>query len=293
MFRYIQLSVVAVAMLVAAAGQAEADHLGSANPVYISSLGNGEPWGEDVNITLMDEIFGTGGWDHLYFEWFPEGGAGPVPHEIPFIFIEGSDMGANQLEGFLGDNITALEDWVIDGGNLFINAAPNEGDGMSFGFGGVNLEYDGTTSSEEVVSVAPMHPIFNGPFPTIGEGDILEGDSFGHGLIADGGEQGTIIESLIADISGTGPDDRVVLAEFHAPELDGIGRVIFGGMTMPTFHDPEDAAWGLRANIIAYTAGVEPVGPVVPEPSSLALFGIGALGLGFYARRRKQESATA
>ena len=47
---------------------------------------------------------------------------------------------AAELETFLTANITLIENWVASGGKLLLNAAPNEGDGMSFGFDGTTFQ---------------------------------------------------------------------------------------------------------------------------------------------------------
>ena len=42
---------------------------------------------------------------------------------------------ANALNTFLTANLSAMQSWVSNGGSLFINAAPNEGGNINFGFG--------------------------------------------------------------------------------------------------------------------------------------------------------------
>ena len=66
---------------------------------------------------------------------------------LSFIFMEGSDQGAQSLENVLTAHLTEIEDWVSAGGVLFLNAAPNVGDGMSFGFGVTLLYSDGTSAA--------------------------------------------------------------------------------------------------------------------------------------------------
>jgi len=49
--------------------------------------------------------------------------------------MEGGDVDATEMETFLTSNMAAIQNWVSNGGSLFLNAAPNEDNGMDFGFG--------------------------------------------------------------------------------------------------------------------------------------------------------------
>jgi hypothetical protein len=138
------------------------------------------------------------------------------------------------LETFLDANIGSIEDWVDMGGHLFLNAAPNEGDGMSFGFGGVSLVYADFCSTADAVDLG--HPIFAGPFTPVGT--TWTGTSFGHATISGGGT------TLIDDNA----DGGVVLSELSW----GAGTVLFGGMTTTNFHSPAPEAGNLRRNILSY-----------------------------------------
>ncbi len=104
----------------------------SATPVYMRST-VGAPWGQNTNETAMDTVFGNGNWDDLRYETVNVASLFSASNE--FIFMEGGDNNADELETFLTTNLVAMQDWVSAGGRLFINAAPNEGDGMDFGFG--------------------------------------------------------------------------------------------------------------------------------------------------------------
>ena len=111
----------------------------------------------------MDTAFGVGLWQGLRYETAIA--ASIFSSRNSFAFLEGGDSHADELEAFLTSNISLIESWVTAGGSLFLNAAPNEGDGMSFGFGGVNLVYP-AYSDDPVSAVDLSHPIFTGPLPT-------------------------------------------------------------------------------------------------------------------------------
>jgi len=198
-----------------------------------SNVPFGEPWGSTSNIDAMNAVFGDT-WTQDFFEEVEIFDV--FNGENCFVFLEGSDQHANELETFLTDNLEVIEGWVAGGGRLLLNAAPNEGDGMSFGFDGTELIYSYFTSN--ATAVDDSHPIFMGPFTPVGT--AWTGGSFGHARI-----EGEGLSNLIVDEFAT---DNVVLAE----KLYGSGIVIFGGMTTNNFHSPLEEAANLRANIISY-----------------------------------------
>ena len=201
---------------------------------YVNSNTTGEPWGSTSNTDAMDAVFGAGGWSMEHYET-----ADPFvlfSSENCFVFLEGSDAHANELETFLDANMTTIESWVSGGGRLLLNAAPNEGDGMSFGFDGTSLIYSYFTGTGEAAD--PGHPIFAGPFTPVGT--AWTGSSFGHARI-----EGSDLNNLIVDQAAP---SNVVLAEKYY----GAGVVLFGGMTTNNFHTPATEAANLRANIISY-----------------------------------------
>ncbi|MBC8047962.1 MAG: hypothetical protein H7Y00_14285, partial [Fimbriimonadaceae bacterium] len=204
--------------------------------LYSNVYGGAEPWSTTTNSEAMDAVFGTGEWATEFYETLDPltvFGLGTC-----FIFMEGGDAMADELETFLENNESAVQNWVASGGHLFLNAAPNEGDGMDFLFGDVSLNYSWFTGTAEATDAA--HPIFNYYFtPT---GTSWTGSSFGHATVS-GGD----ITPLIHDFYNP---DKYLLAE---KEWGG-GRVIFGGMTPNFFHSPALEAANLRASIIQYQA---------------------------------------
>ena len=193
-----------------------------------------EPWTWapilNSNMTEMDEVFGVDEWHSAYFdEVDPIEAFGP---SSCFIFLEGGDDHADELNVFLSDNITLIEDWVFAGGSLFLNAAPNEGGNIDFGFDGVTLIYPSFTSTGTGVDLA--HPIFNGPYTPVGSS--WNGPYFGHATI-----DGPDLIPLI-----TNEFSAVVMAE----KSWGAGKVIFGGMTVTAWHDPIPDAVNMRLNVM-------------------------------------------
>lgn len=194
----------------------------------------GEPWGSTSNVEAMDLAFGPGEWSTQEFETLDP--AAIFSDETGFIFIDGSDNGATELTAFLATNLTTIENWVNDGGRLLMNAAPNEGGDIAFGFGGSTLEYDSPSSSVDVVDLT--HPAYLGPnTPTA---VTMTGSSYSHAHISGTGFTNVLVNSSDAS--------NVVLCE----KAWGAGHVMLGGMTTSNYHSPATEANNWRANIIHY-----------------------------------------
>lgn len=201
-----------------------------------SNITGYEPWYSVSNTAHMNAVFGDGAWTQDYFETVD-----PVAlfsTDNCFIYLEGSDTHAEELEAFLSDNAILIQNWVASGGHLFLNAAPNEGDGMSFLFDDTQLNYPWYTTT--VAGVDPTHPVWSGPFtPTT---TAMTGGNYGHARIA-----GTDITPIIVDAFNP---DYVIAAE----KLWGAGTVLFGGMCITDFHEPSTEAENVRKNMISYLA---------------------------------------
>ncbi len=198
-----------------------------------------EPWTWcpvlNTNITEMDNVFTVGGWNSGYFTTVDVTDAfGP---DSKFVFLEGGDNHAIDLKDFLLVNITTIENWVYNGGSLFLNAAPNEGSDINFGFGGTVLDYTPGWYSSTADASDPAHPIFSGPYtPT---GLTWTGTSFTHAKVT-----GTCLTPLI--------EDAAAGWNAAAEKRWGSGVVIFGGMTVTGWHSPFTQARNMRQNILSY-----------------------------------------
>lgn len=222
----------------------------------------GDPWGQksDTIDQSMDDAFGVGGWTDVVS---PVGTAFLAGES--FAYIEGGSTTANEMESFLNANATALLSFLNAGGALFINAAPNEGDGLSFG--GMSINYGpGPYCGSGCDAVDPANPIF------AGAGTSFGGTSFSHATISGG-------DSLIED-SSSGDS---LLSQMAV----GNGFLMMGGMTTVNFHSGTDPAQ-LRANILAYAAAggvaVNPAAVPLPAAGWMLIAGMGGLAA---MRRRK------
>ncbi len=195
-----------------------------------------DPWSTLNNTTAMTAVFGVNYLTTTY------AAANPATVFVPgtqFVFLEGSDGNALALDAYISANIAAIESWVNAGGRLFLNAAPNGGANMNWGFGGVVLDYSNAQSA--VNAVTPAHPIFNGPYTPVTT--AYTGSSYSHAHITGG--------ATTPLLAGGGFN---VLTQ----KTWGTGLVMFGGITSPNFHTPAVEAQNLWQNIISYCATSSP-----------------------------------
>ncbi len=215
------------------------------------------PWGQNTNEQAMDLSFGAGNWDAYTLETLDPNLLFSLDYNT--VYIDGGDYCALELEEFLDNNLALMESWVFNGNTLFLNAASNEGDGMSFGFGGVQLSDQ--IFIEEGAATDPNHPIFLGPaLPTA---TSFVANYYSHGIICPVG----LIASVLIQNPSDPNQDQLVEASW------GNGTVFFGALTTTNYHDPEIEALNLRANMLSYLASMVNLLPVV----ELDAFGVGVL----------------
>jgi len=216
----------------------------NASAWYVHSI-FGPPWGGDSDAHAFDRVFGAGGWSSTTFEGVLSSNLFSEASRV--VFLDGSDLGALTMNSFLHQNLSVISNWVAQGGSLFLNAAPNIGTGMDLGFG-INLSYP-VTEILTVVATQADYPVFNGPYLPVGTN--WNGNAFAHASIS-----GTSLNSLIQDRQST----AIVLGE----KRHGQGRILLGGMTPATFHNPQAESSNLRANLFAHLNAAAPVNTNTP-----------------------------
>jgi hypothetical protein len=233
-------------LLVLAALAALSAPAAAQTPYYLRS-NVGKPWGSSTNEQAMDAVFGANAWTNRTYEEVDEAALFATPR---FIFMEGSDTNADELEAFVNANRAAIDVFLRGGGVIFFNAGAGEGDGMAYPDGsGGSVAYDRNAlcnlpcSSAPTTAPVPGHPIFAGPFATA----TSFGPGFHRGFLSGAGIAPILVDGL----------SRSVLAE----RAVGPGLAVYGSMSDPIFHTPQPEAIHLRRNILAYAAGqVRPIG---------------------------------
>ena len=202
------------------------------------------PWGQSFNITAMNNVYGPGNWTQNTYAQATTNVATIFSPASCLVFIEGSDQNAIAMNNYLLANITAIETWVSGGGRLFLNAAPNQGGNIDYGFGGTLLNYAPSyyTTAD---AVSPTNPIFLGPYlPTA---TTYTGNYFAHAYLT-----GTGLTNLLEGTIGY-PTVEPVCSD----KLWGTGIAFFGTMTQPNWWQPQPQAANLWYNILYYVATIQ------------------------------------
>jgi hypothetical protein len=212
---------------------------------YINSNA-GQPWGTNTNWTSLNTVF-SNTWTQDYFETVIPASA--FNQTTCLVFLEGGDFNALAMNTFVTNNITTIQNWVLNGGHLIINAAPNQGGNMNWGFGGLTLQYPNfsTTGNASI----PGHPIFSGPYAPCTTS--YTGNYWSHAIVSGAG----ISQIMLGQVGNT-------FGEFNY----GAGRVMAGGMTTPNWHSPQPDAQNFLSNVLNYMYGCT----VVPLPVELTEF---------------------
>ncbi|MFG6448743.1 PEP-CTERM sorting domain-containing protein [Roseateles sp. BYS180W] len=228
----------------------------SAQAGVVYQTGTSDPWGQTTNDQALNAAFGTGAWTkNQGYNLAAFTGAG-------FVFLEGGDGSAGDLNNFLSANRAFIENYVYNGGRLFINAAPNVGGNIDLGFGGVALQYPSYSSDASITAAGLAAGLGYGLGTT-----TFTGSYFSHATVS-----GTDLSSFVDGSNGS----------VFAVKSWGQGLVAFGGQTTTNWHAPEGDAFQLRVNQFSYLATAP-----VPEPSSYALMLAGVAGIAALARRRQ------
>jgi hypothetical protein len=212
---------------------------------YINS-NVGQPWGTNTNWTSLNTVF-SNTWTQGFFETVNLASA--FNSTVCLVFLEGGDNNALAMNTFVTNNITTIQNWVSNGGHLYINAAPNQGGNMNWGFGGLTLLYSNfsTTGNASI----PSHPIFSGPYAPCTTS--YTGNYWSHATVSGAG----VSQIMLGQLGNT-------MGEFNY----GAGRVMAGGMTTPNWHSPSPDAQNFLSNTLNYMYGCT----VVPLPVELTDF---------------------
>lgn len=241
-------------------------NISAANTITYMSSDGSEPWNSDSNLRAMDHTFGAGHWDRINF--------GDSINGYSFVYVDGGDFAGSGYYNYISANKGMLENYVTDGGRLFLNAATNGHQGEAHGLVfSATTEEGGIGYSDNGYAVDPLSSLF------IGAGTSWNGNFFAHNNIIGGSG----LEIMI-----TGDNGQTILAGGPI----GSGYLLLGGQTNTSFHTSSSGSpLGLRINELGLAAGVTPVSPV-PEPKSYALMLAGLCLVSFLARFSRHDLAS-
>ncbi|MBK9283064.1 MAG: gliding motility-associated C-terminal domain-containing protein [Sphingobacteriaceae bacterium] len=218
---------------------------------YYLTQQNAQPWGSISNVSAMNQAFGAGNWIQ---DWFQTVNVNALLQpSVCLIYCDGGSMAAASMNNFLVANIAAIQTWVFNGGRLFLNAGPNTGFNMNYGFGGITLNYvNGGPYSSPGYAVNPAHPIYLGPAPITAT--VHQDNFYCHGYVTGPGLT-PIIHNTVSPWTTWGQAQQptggnIILAS----KPWGSGMCLFGSMTNTSFHNPQPSAGNLRANMLTWLA---------------------------------------
>lgn len=198
----------------------------------------GYPWGSSAYVESMNEVFGLGNWDDFIYSSTDGNELFSCKYDV--IWMDGGADDGPDMRDFLNVYRSQLEDWVNEGGRLFINAAPYSNLGLTIDFGfGVTLRE--SSNSNNGIIQDDSHEIFAGPYcPVVA---TYSGNDFSHGLLCP--------PNMDVLIQGENGNTLLISSEY------GDGYVMFGALTAYTFHSPQPHSAHLVWNILSYLRGSE------------------------------------
>lgn len=158
----------------------------SQDVVYLRTNLFGGYWGRNGNATALDRTFGKDGWTRRYFETADINELFDPKHTV--IFVDGSNKGTCDLITFYNKYKTEFENYVTNGGALFINIAASEclANPIDLGFDGVISTFAGAVPNKRYgLPTDVTHDVFNGPY-TPALTDVYEGGNLAHNFITGG-----------------------------------------------------------------------------------------------------------
>ncbi len=213
------------------------------------------PWGTAHNTTAMNSVFGASGYSSVGYS---TPAASIFNSNTCFVFMEGSRDNCSAFNSYINANLTTIQNWVADGGSLYINYAPLGCGSAAPIFGGITIFSDvsgaGTTLIASGFGISG-HPVFDGPYTPVGLN--YQGGAFAHSYIV-GGVWDTIFKSSSAN--------NFLLAGYQSY---GGGRLTISAHTTPVLWVPSDGT-NLIQNIIFYAGSALPFVPPVITTIPLA-----------------------
>jgi hypothetical protein len=239
----------------------------AAKHAYLTGVN--EPWDDYSNQDAMTGAFGSD-WDRLQY--------GDSFSDYALLYIDGGSLTSFEMIDYLNSNRGLLENYVLGGGRLFINAGTDLQTDISLVFGASSGELIDWDAGFSASAVDPTSSLFDGA------GTSWDGFYFSQNSL----DTPDTFKSLINDDKG----NTVLSGGFF-----GDGYVMLGTQTNTTWHAGINGSdpFQLRVNELLYALNVQPppVQPTIPEPETYALMVLGLAGVAIAVRRQRRPAAAA
>lgn len=195
--------------------------LSQTSAAYLSNTS--QPWGQSSIITAMNAIY-PNDWTHYFYNSYDINQIFIPSRKL--VFIEGGNSDTNFMISVLTTHQTVIENWVSNGGVLFLSAATNVGypnNTFNIGFG---------ISSKRVLisKSAPLNT--NHPFFADSQYVPIIAAEYSGSYIAHNVLTGVGLDPIIT----ISPNDAAAgQGHVFAEKTFGNGKVLFSGMTTPFF----------------------------------------------------------
>jgi len=239
-----------LAILVAVLGVASS---ATAAPILVSQ----NPWGQDTDTTIMNNVFGAGNWT-FYNSYAAATPASVFSAANAFVFLEGGDGSDGAWQTYVNANAAAILNWVNAGGALLIQSAGWSNFTTTLGPG--TLTDAATENSCGTLTAAGA-----AAFTTTANNQC--GNYLAHDVVSGAG--------LTSFMTGNTNGLSIVAGTAY-----GAGYIMYSGLTNVQFHNNGAS---LLNDVVGYTAQQT----AVPEPASMLLLGSGLLGLAARVRRKR------
>ena len=232
-----------------------------AGPIYLS--GSVEPWETQSIKTNLDTAFGAGNWDRATF-----GDANLFDDIKDFVYIDGGGNTSGALFAWLETERANLENFVINGGSVFLNAATW---GESVSVFGSTIKYQTDNNNNQNDSCF----LTDNSFGKVGT--FFTGSYCNHGQL-ELSENGWKV--LMNNTDGA------ILAE----RSFGKGWLTLGNLTASQFWDAGNSGLDtnqFRADLLLRAQNLNGQVPQVSEPASVAFLSLGLMGFAWMRRKSK------
>ena len=215
-------------------------------------IGPSYSWGQDQS--MNETMFGAFGSSYDVIQNAANNDTSAFSGAYDFVWLDGGND-ASWFTTYINNNRTAIEEFVSDGGTVYMNAGRNSNYAdLDMGFGATltnalgDASYstysDSGTMTQEGINTIGVGPVD----PVVG---AYTGDAFTHDAVID--NDGDLTTYMVGVGSGYIGQRGVEFAALSGQEY-GDGFAMFGGITEDSYWNPDPDSQILTQNIVSYAA---------------------------------------